>query len=158
MPGDSPLGYRLPLGSQPWVKAAEYPFIHPRDPNQDFPPLPDTTQLQSQSESAEVQERAPKIDESADWLTRTAFCAEAREGRLYLFMPPLERVEDYLELVAAIEATAEELMCPVLLEGYEPPSDPRLSNFRITPDPGVIEVNVQPVSYTHLTLPTNREV
>ncbi len=126
------------------MKAAEYPFIHPQDPNQDFPPLPDTTQLQSQSEAAEVQERAPKIDESADWLTRTAFCAEARAGRLYLFMPPLERVEDYLELVAAIEATAEELMCPVLLEGYEPPSDPRLSNFRITPDPGVIEVNVQP--------------
>jgi uncharacterized protein (DUF2126 family) len=83
-----------------------------------------------------VDDRAPKIDESADWLTRTAFCAEAREGRLYLFMPPLERLEDYLELVAAIEATAEELHCPVLLEGYEPPSDPRLSNFRITPDPG----------------------
>jgi uncharacterized protein (DUF2126 family) len=91
-----------------------------------------------------VDERVPKIDESADWLTRTAFCAEARDGRLYLFMPPLERVEDYLELVAAIEATAEELHCPVLLEGYEPPSDPRISNFRITPDPGVIEVNVQP--------------
>ena len=64
----------------------------------------------------------PKIDESADWLTRTALCAEAREGRLYLFMPPLEQLEDYLELVAAIEATAEELHCPVLLEGYEPPS------------------------------------
>ena len=86
----------------------------------------------------------PKVDESADWLTRTALCAEAREGRLYLFMPPLERVEDYLELVAAIEATAEELHCPVLLEGYEPPFDTRLSNFRVTPDPGVIEVNVQP--------------
>ncbi|MBV4547924.1 DUF2126 domain-containing protein [Pseudomonas triticicola] len=144
VPGDSPLGYRLPLASQPWVKAAEYPFIHPNDPNQDFAELPDLAQLGVHGEPAVLDERVPKIDESADWLTRTAFCAEAREGRLCLFMPPLERVEDYLELVSAIEATAEELHCPVLLEGYEPPSDPRLSNFRVTPDPGVIEVNVQP--------------
>ncbi|MGY3023354.1 uncharacterized protein (DUF2126 family)/transglutaminase-like putative cysteine protease [Pseudomonas lurida] len=144
VPGDSPLGYRLPLASQPWVKAAEYPFVHPTDPNQDQPELPTTAQLQSHGEPAPSDERVPKVDESADWLTRTALCAEAREGRLYLFMPPLERVEDYLELVAAIEATAEELHCPVLLEGYEPPADMRLSNFRVTPDPGVIEVNVQP--------------
>ena len=96
------------------MKAAEYPFIHPQDPNQDFPELPETAQLNSHGEPATTDERVPKIDESADWLTRTAFCAEAREGRLYLFMPPLERVENYLELVAAIEATAEELHCPVL--------------------------------------------
>ena len=143
VPGDSPLGYRLPLASQPWVKAAEYPFIHPTDPNQDMGPLPSPEQLAEHQAAAE-NEREPRLDESADWLTRTAFCAEAREGRLYLFMPPLERVEDYLELVSAIEATAEALHCPVLLEGYEPPADPRLSNFRVTPDPGVIEVNVQP--------------
>ncbi|HLD66338.1 MAG TPA: transglutaminase family protein, partial [Pseudomonas sp.] len=88
----------------------------------------------------------PALHESADWLTRTALCAEARDGRLYLFMPPLERLEDYLELVGVLEATAAELDCPVLLEGYEPPRDPRLLNFRITPDPGVIEVNVQPAA------------
>ncbi|WP_085630944.1 DUF2126 domain-containing protein [Pseudomonas sp. R16(2017)] len=144
VPGDSPLGYRLPLASQPWVKAAEYPYVHPNDPNQDFPDLPDTAQLNRHGEPAEADERRPAVDASADWLTRTALCAEPRGGRLYLFMPPLQRGEEYLELVAAIEATAQELNCPVLLEGYEPPADPRLANFRITPDPGVIEVNVQP--------------
>ena len=147
VPGDSPLGYRLPLASQPWVSAAEYPYVHPTDPNQDLPVLPARDALPEalvhEAKDREP-ERAPKVDESADWLTRTALCAEAREGRLYLFMPPLERLEDYLALVSIIEATAQELHCPVLLEGYEPPSDPRLSNFKVTPDPGVIEVNVQP--------------
>ena len=151
VPGDSPLGYRLPLASQPWVKAAEYPYIHPTDFNQDFADLPNRADIEGKLGSLSEQqnldaERPPKIDESADWLTRTALSAEARGGRLYLFMPPLQSLEAYLELVAAIEATAEELHCPVLLEGYEPPSDPRLANFRITPDPGVIEVNVQPSS------------
>ncbi|WP_416422169.1 transglutaminase family protein [Pseudomonas sp. App30] len=144
VPGDSPLGYRLPLASQPWVTAAEYPFVHPRDPNQDLGALPTPVQLQVASPAQAADERVPKLDESASWLTRTALCAEARDGRLYLFMPPLAKVEEYLELVAVIEATAEELKCPVLLEGYEPPYDPRLANLRITPDPGVIEVNVQP--------------
>ena len=141
VPGDSPLGYRLPLASQPWVSAAEYPFVHPRDPNQELPELPAN---RAPGEPAVANERVPEVDESAHWLTRTALCAEAREGRLYLFMPPLERLEDYLELVSAIEASAQALHCPILLEGYEPPADPRLSNLRITPDPGVIEVNVQP--------------
>jgi uncharacterized protein (DUF2126 family) len=147
IPGDSPLGYRLPLGSQPWVKAAEYPYVHPTDPNQDLPALPSQAQLQAGSSGQQqgaASEREPKLDESASWLTRTALCAEARDGRLYLFMPPLERLEEYLELVSVIEATATELNCPVLLEGYEPPHDPRLANFKVTPDPGVIEVNVQP--------------
>lgn len=142
VPGDSALGYRLPLASQPWVKAAEYPYIHPTDLNQPFPALGDA-QAPAPSAAPDA-DRAPKIDESADWLTRTALCAEVRDGRLYLFLPPLQKLEEFLELVAVIEATAQELECPVLLEGYEPPSDPRLANFRITPDPGVIEVNVQP--------------
>jgi uncharacterized protein (DUF2126 family)/transglutaminase-like putative cysteine protease len=146
VPGDSALGYRLPLAAQPWVTAAEYPYIHPTDANQELPPLPDAEALRQATADQQpvIDEREPALDESASWLTRTALCAEARDGRLYIFMPPLERLEDYLELVAIVEASAAELDCPVLLEGYEPPHDPRIANFKVTPDPGVIEVNVQP--------------
>jgi uncharacterized protein (DUF2126 family) len=90
--------------------------------------------------------RRPAPFESAAWITRSAMCAEPRGGLLYLFMPPTAALEDYLEVVAAVEATAEEFALPVVLEGYEPPSDPRLASFRITPDPGVIEVNVHPAA------------
>ncbi|MDA8484303.1 transglutaminase family protein [Pseudomonas resinovorans] len=148
IPGDSPMGYRLPLDSQPWVSEADYPFVNPADPSQQFPPLRQAAlirqQLRDGTPSRAGEPRAPGMQESAAGITRTALCAEPREGRLYLFMPPLSELEAYLELVAAIEATAGELDCPVLLEGYEPPGDPRLTNFRVTPDPGVIEVNIHP--------------
>jgi uncharacterized protein (DUF2126 family) len=91
-------------------------------------------------------DRPPQPFESADWIVRTAMCAEPRNGTMHIFMPPLASLENYLELVAAIEATAADLGMPVVIEGYEPPSDPRLTHFRITPDPGVIEVNIHPAS------------
>jgi uncharacterized protein (DUF2126 family)/transglutaminase-like putative cysteine protease len=78
---------------------------------------------------------------------RTALCVEPREGRLYIFLPPTRELADYLDLVADIEATAESLGMPVVLEGYPPPADHRLRRVKVTPDPGVIEVNVHP-SYT----------
>nr|WP_288256355.1 transglutaminase family protein [uncultured Pseudomonas sp.] len=152
LPGDSALGYRLPLDSLPWVSQADYPYVNPVDPSQALPSLPSPAQIQRQlrgvwrGASAGPQSARPASGQSAAGIVRTALCAEPREGRLYLFMPPLSHLEDYLELVAAIEAVAAELKCPVLLEGYEPPLDPRLQYFRVTPDPGVIEVNIHPAA------------
>ena len=79
-------------------------------------------------------------------MIRTALCVEPRNGKMFVFMPPQTDVEDYLDLVSAIEATAEYLGIPVQIEGYTPPHDARLPHFKITPDPGVIEVNVHPSS------------
>ncbi len=152
IPGDSPIGLRLPLDSQPWVSKGDYPYLHQRDPNQPLPPLPELRLLQPRplgdqpATTAATDTSAPEHGKSASGLTRTALCAEPRQGKLYLFMPPLERLEDYLQLVAAIEATAEALTAPVILEGYEPPADARLNQFRVTPDPGVIEVNIHPAA------------
>jgi uncharacterized protein (DUF2126 family) len=146
IPGDSALGYRLPLDSLPWVSKAEYPWVHAPDPMQHFRHLPARAQLLPQRAPAASPRhlKKPAAFESAAWLTRTAMCAEARNGTLYLFMPPLAALEDYLELCAAVEATAADMRRPVVLEGYEPPRDPRLQCFRITPDPGVLEVNIHP--------------
>ncbi|MHC1481569.1 transglutaminase family protein [Frateuria aurantia] len=149
LPGDSPLGYRLPLDSLPWVAAADYPYLLPVDPSQRLPPLARYEMLQQPlagpPRPAPIPALAPPPPgKSAAGIVRRAMCAEARDGVLYLFMPPLERLEDYLALVAAIESVAAELKLPVVLEGYEPPRDPRLQQFRVTPDPGVIEVNIHP--------------
>ena len=146
VPGDSPLGLRLPLDSLPWVRAGDAPSIHAPDPTQTFARLPPRREILFQRRRAKTtgEERAPAPFESAAKLTRTAICAEPRNGVLYIFMPPAEALEDYLQLVAAVEATAASLGTPVVIEGYEPPRDPRLETLRITPDPGVIEVNIHP--------------
>ncbi|MEO8143831.1 MAG: transglutaminase family protein, partial [Betaproteobacteria bacterium] len=153
VPGDSPLGLRLPLDSLPWAAAGDLPWMHAPDPFEQQHVLPRrpkivlqaaTNKTGTTASSAPDPDQAPAPFESAGWITRTAICAEPRNGVLYIFMPPLEGLEHYLELVAAIEATAAEMKLPIVLEGYEPPRDPRLEIFRITPDPGVLEVNVQP--------------
>lgn len=232
MPGDSPMGLRLPLDSLPWVSDADFPYLIEQDPSTLRDGLPAQSNFASkystpvsvsaapgtaglslgaaaraavaatgnssvaasylarngsqpeairklqavvgnvpataihaqshmQSEPADFV-RAPKAQESAHWITRTALCVEVRDPRrasgpkaeakgeksgvMYIFMPPLEKLEHYLDLLAAIEATAQELQVQIVLEGYPPPRDPRLKLLSVTPDPGVIEVNVHPVS------------
>ena len=89
-------------------------------------------------------------------LVRTALCVEPRQGTLHVFMPPMARAEDYLDLVAIVEATAAETGLCVRIEGYPPPHDPRLIHFKVTPDPGVIEVNVPPARrWSELVQQTN---
>ena len=187
IPGDSAMGYRLPLDSQPWAKDTDLPWVYPPDQSQPYAALPGYSRLRYPDRSAggvaagvhgagqadagvsspgagsfadrsraalggngfaaaspAPAQRAPARFESAAQVTRTAMSAEPRDGRLYIFMPPVVALEDYLELVCAIEQTALEMKLPVILEGYEPPKDPRLALLRVTPDPGVIEVNVHP--------------
>ena len=215
MPGDSPMGLRLPLDSQPWAAPGERPWTLPQDPFAAQAVLPTAAALRLQqvarsaalraSDRARLGDATPGADagldtdaflvdggpgaprmatehepvtphprnplalparfESAGELTRTALCVEVRDpqrgngpkaekaaeakqggksGVMYVFMPPLKHLEDYLELLAAIEATCVDLGVKIVIEGYGPPRDPRLKSLAVTPDPGVIEVNIHP--------------
>ena len=202
IPGDSPIGLRLPLESLP-VRGADRAPLYAIDPFAERHPLPGYTEIrhtvlqQSVPELPGVritaQQRPHPHAETggtvaggehvsaagpappgagppgagppgaaadgpdsasvsdASGVIRTALCAEMRNGCLHVFMPPTSCLEDYLELVAGIELTAEARQQPVVIEGYLPPPDPRMEILKVTPDPGVIEVNVQPaVSWEHL--------
>ncbi len=154
IPGNSPIGMRLPLASLPWVAPDKRENQEPQSLFEELPELGDYAGEVARRYShleAKINEHPEIIEqESGDDIAHqvevphTALCIEAREGRLYIFMPPLSLLEHYLELVAAIEATAESLALPVVLEGYEPPRDYRVERLMVTPDPGVIEVNIHP--------------
>ena len=204
IPGDSPMGYRLPLDALPWASAGDRQQLITQDPFAPQAPLPAAPLLRTQprgydahhagqgfAEGGAVARQAqgdgtdpgftptgtgphlpvkphpvapdtvPARQQSAGWLTRTALCVEVRDpqrgngpkaearhggksGVMYVFMPPLQHLEDYLELLAAIEATCVEQGVKIVLEGYRPPRDSRLKTLAVTPDPGVIEVNIHP--------------
>ncbi|GJG96147.1 DUF2126 domain-containing protein [Cupriavidus pauculus] len=193
LPGDSPMGYRLPLDSLPWASKADYPWQFDQDPFAPRAALPAAPPLRAQSPngtyspasmaarraeargiarpggaagtlSDTTRATVPARGESSKDTLRTAICvevrhpsraagpaaelkaAEDRRGILYVFMPPLPLLEDYLALVAEVEATAADLGMRIVLEGYPPPRDPRLKLLQVTPDPGVIEVNIHPAA------------
>ncbi len=154
-PGDSPLGYRLPIPALPWVPKEVYPYYTPADPFAERTPLPDPARLRqphlpvagvaADRPQPQVQIGQP-LPAEAGGAVRTAIGVEPRDGVLWVFMPPTESADDYVELVAAIEQTAATLRTPVRLEGYTPPHDPRLGVIKVTPDPGVIEANIHPAN------------
>ncbi|HTV61514.1 MAG TPA: transglutaminase family protein [Verrucomicrobiae bacterium] len=187
IPGDSPMGLRLPLDSIPWVSEQEFPRVWQQDPSQpklpelpkEFPYRPGRPETSGQrflrgggapvpaglgpgqraqrlgkleEERVELPPLPPEYDpnkrpaqgQSAPWIIRTALCVEPRNGRLHVFLPPVATTEDYLDLVAGIETAVTEMGTPVIIEGETPPRDPRLNKLAVTPDPGVIEVNLHP--------------
>ncbi len=152
IPGDSPMGYRLPLAALPWVEETDREIPHPQSLFEFRAALGDTHGEVMRRYSdflrgglaprrGDFQEQ-PAADTSQT--LHTALCVEPREGHLYVFMPPLGQLEHYLDVLACVEQTAAALQMPVLVEGYAPPPDWRLRKFAVTPDPGVIEVNIHP--------------
>jgi uncharacterized protein (DUF2126 family)/transglutaminase-like putative cysteine protease len=160
VPGDSPVGYRLPLGTLPYVPPAQYPYTYIVDPTVDRDELPDYHAEEGMPESTPEHSQpvsapsptGPVQDVIEQQLTelggavRTALSVEPRDGRLCVFMPPVESIEDYLDLIASAERAAKKLGLPIHIEGYSPPHDPRMNVIRVAPDPGVIEVNIHPAA------------
>ncbi len=170
-PGDSPAGLRLPLATlrkgdkdkSGKRMRIEKPFT--RDPmTRHRPPAPPKHVLQNGDGAA-----GPAQDynsdqylrsdiNSDDWVDggatfweegmpiRTALTVEARDGILHVFMPPTGSADEYLDLIEAAEEAARDMDLAIRVEGYEPPRDPSLNVIRVTPDPGVIEINIHPAA------------
>ncbi|MGZ5395374.1 MAG: transglutaminase family protein [Mycobacterium sp.] len=130
--GDSPAGLRLPLKSISWRPPEP---THAADPMARRGALP----LESEPDDADV-----VVAEDA--VPTTAIVAEVRDGILYIYLPPTDEAEHFVDLIRRVEAAAIKTDCPVVLEGYGPPPDPRITSASVTPDPGVIEVNVAPTA------------
>ncbi|MEM7648258.1 MAG: transglutaminase family protein, partial [Cyanobacteria bacterium P01_A01_bin.70] len=125
LPGEAPVGLRLPLAQ---MTDADSLLVeaHPAcDSNPIRPEQP--TPL------------------AADDSIRLALVVSVEDSRLQVFLPPIAAARSFADVITAIEATAEVLDQPVQLTGYGPPSNQGIEGFRLTPDPGVLEVNIHPV-------------
>ncbi|BBX95891.1 transglutaminase family protein [Mycobacterium lacus] len=132
--GDSPAGLRLPLDSISWRPARASFHVDPVSVGYTLAAGPDAL------------EAVDAVLEDPATAPTTALVAEVRDGLLYMFIPPTEALEHFVDLIGRVEAAAAQAGCPVVIEGYGPPADPRLKSTTITPDPGVIEVNIAPTA------------
>lgn len=147
-PGDSAIGFRLPLGSLPFIEESEEDINFERSHFSKQESLPQYSELKNN-----ILERISKNEHTSynDYLEnepsgklKTSLCVEARDGHLHVFLPPLKTIEQFLDLTCTIELVATELNLKLVIEGYSPPHDLRIECFKLTPDPGVIEVNIHP--------------
>jgi uncharacterized protein (DUF2126 family) len=139
VPGNSPVGLRLPLDSVQYFDPEKQEVLPERSLFDDVGPLPDTAQPHP------TEAESTHYNNSSD-IFKTALVIEVRQGKLFIFFPPVSYLEHYMYLVNAVERTAQALNIPVLIEGYDPPADSRITKMMITPDPGVIEVNIHPAA------------
>jgi uncharacterized protein (DUF2126 family) len=148
LPGDSAMGLRLPLNSLPWVAYKDRDHEPERSLYEAVEPLPDPdaeiSRRYGKGSDKTIEPAAKAKEVKPKWTPHTALCVEARHGRLYVFVPPTTALEHYLDIIASVEATSKKLNMPVVVEGYQPPHDLRLTRLPVTPDPGVIEVNIHP--------------
>ena len=146
--GDSPMGLRLPLSTLPWALPDAKETEFDTDPFAPLAPLTSLDAGKNNEASASKAENPAVIKDIPEHLEviHTALCVQVRDGRLHVFMPPVKQIEDYLALVSLVESAAARLKLKLWMEGYPPPRDPRIKLLSVTPDPGVIEVNIHPAA------------
>jgi uncharacterized protein (DUF2126 family)/transglutaminase-like putative cysteine protease len=171
IPGNSPVGLRLPLKSLPYVSPSRMPKEVDRSTFDVLPALEDYhqtvgvryshTPAASEPPREFFQKPYPEPDDDNTkpngkkkkedatplfevYTIKTALSIELREGKIYVFMPPIKYIEHYLDLLACIEGATKKLKLKIVIEGYGPPHDNRLTKLSLSPDPGVLEVNIHP--------------
>ncbi len=165
IPGNSAIGLRLPLKSLAYISEPKTQRQVERSPFEELPALGNfqNTVQHRYHDPITVQELPREFYQQSDeelpgkehpqgrthpifevYTIRTALCIEVREGKIFIFMPPLKYVEHYFDLLASIEAATGQLNLKVVIEGYEPPHDTRVTKLSVCPDPGVLEVNIHP--------------
>jgi uncharacterized protein (DUF2126 family)/transglutaminase-like putative cysteine protease len=173
IPGNSPIGLRLPLKSLAYMSETKVQRQVERSTFEELPAL-ENFQAKADNRYSDLvpeeslpnefyEERKPKEEATEKgkkanvkkeeeetiptfevYTIKTALCIEVREGKIHFFMPPLTYIEHYLDLLACIEAAANKLKLKVVIEGYAPPHDNRITKLSLSPDPGVLEVNIHP--------------